>query len=131
MTTFTAIQVEAYDTEYGDDFVVHQIFFEDFAPEEGGQSWNFSRVLGDEDEGVCTVREIQQTTFYDGISSFRLSADCIVCSFTEDGARQAGTDGLTIMFKDIQPAMWRQVAAMAALVFTDRDYYSCDESGIV
>jgi hypothetical protein len=78
------------------DFVVHGIYFGEGDPEKGGQHWNFTRILGEDDDGVCTVKEIQEVTVYGGIVRFTLARDSATCEFDEDAAKETGVRKLLI-----------------------------------
>lgn len=103
------------------------IAFADGDPESGGYSWNFSRLL-DDDWGVCTVREIQQCTFYEGIAEFELSPRGVVCRFDDEGRAEARVSSLHIDFLEIDDDTWRQLANVADIVFQDRPYYHRSET---
>ena len=97
MIRFTARDIAAFSDDFSDDFVVFNIFFEEFNSEEGGESWNFQRALGadgtieslgEEDEGVCVVKEIQQLVFNKSIQEVELSRGRFVCKFDPEGKNQ-------------------------------------------
>ena len=98
MIEFHAHLVETWSQAYTEDFLVYSILFEESDPEAGGQSWHFSRSLGEEDDGVCTVKEIQKITFYEGIKSFQLDKHQLTCEFTLARANEIGIDGLLITY---------------------------------
>ena len=127
MIDFYANAVEAFSQKYTDDFIVHQIFFEESDPEAGGQSWNFSRSLGEDDDGVCTVKEIQQAVVYDGILKFQISRVRLACEFDGETARKTGTDRILIRY-DLSDETWESVCALAKLVFSDKPYFSISEA---
>ena len=131
MIEFFAKNVESLKTEYTDDFVVYGIFFEESDPEKGGQSWNFQRALGadgtlstlgEDDEGVNIVKEIQQAVFYEEIDSFSLSRDKAICKFSNNILKQAGTNKLVINF-DITDNKWSELSIMSSFVFLNCSYY--------
>lgn len=105
MTKFKATIVETFKNEFAEDSVVFNIFLEEFDPEEGGESWNFQRALGadgtlaslgEKDNGVCTVKEIQQVTLYEGIQKLELSRTQLFCLFDPDGSNETGIETLEI-----------------------------------
>ncbi|MGF1488898.1 MAG: hypothetical protein ACFBSE_17575 [Prochloraceae cyanobacterium] len=131
MIRFTAKTVEAFSTEFCKDFVVFNIFFEECDREEGGQSWSFQRALGadgtiesreEEDEGVCTVKEIQQLTLYEGIERVKLSRNKFVCKFNIEAIQQIKIEGLEIDYS-IDDDRWKRLIRIAVLVFRNRDYF--------
>ena len=132
MTKFIAHSVEAFENYYSEDFVVFNIFFEESDPEAGGQSWNLQRALGndktldslgEEDEGVCIVKEVQQVVLYEAIESAQLSRNRFVCIFDRVAAKKAGTGGIDVSFS-IDDERWTKLKAMAELVFLGRNYFS-------
>lgn len=123
MIEFKAKVVEAFSQEYTEDCIVHQIFFEESDPEKGGQSWNFSRELGDDDDGVCTVKEIQQATIYEGISSFNISSNKLVCKFDETGEAAVGANAIIIEY-ELNDDEWKKLKQIASLVFSEKLYFS-------
>jgi hypothetical protein len=131
MTKFTANKVEVFREVFSDDFTVFSIFFEEFDPEEGGESWNFQRALGtdgkieslgEDDDGVCTVKEIQQVTIYEGIQKVELSQTRLICEFDPETIKDTGTDALEINY-EISGDTWDKLREMAALVFKKREYF--------
>ncbi len=131
MKKFKAKIVASFKEEFSDDFVVFNIFFEESNPEDGGESWNFQRALGadgsieslgEEDDGVCTVKEIQQVTIYEGIESFILRRTSVVCVFQKDKHNETRTDGLEITFS-INDKQWEKLKYFSSLVFLRRTYF--------
>lgn len=131
MTKFTAKIVGAFKEEYSEDFAVFNIFFEEFSPEEGGESWTFQRALGangtisslgEEDEGVCIVKEIQQSTQYEGIMEVEISKNRFVCKFNSEAVEETKTEILEIDYV-INDQQWKKLSDMAALVFINKDYF--------
>ncbi len=118
---FKAQEVAAMSEEFTPDYVVHGIYFGEGNPEQGGQHWNFTRALETED-GVCTVKEIQQLTFYRGIKNFLLSRDGLVCEFDVKHAEHAGTKKLCISY-DISDERWNELRDKAKLVFSGEIYF--------
>ncbi len=78
---FAAERAVGHEEVYTPDFVVHGIYFGEGDPDHGGQHWNFTRTLGEDDDGVCTTREPQQITVYGGIHRFVLTRDSVTCGF--------------------------------------------------
>ena len=95
--SFVAENVSADTTDYTRDCVVYRIAFGTGDPEAGGDCWSFSRSF-DDDWGVCTVREVQQATVYDGIESFRLRRSGVECVFDAKTAKKTGYRELRIAF---------------------------------
>ena len=134
MTEYTATVVEYFSQHYGSDFVVFQIFFEDFDPEKGGQSWSFQRALGadgtveslsEEDEGVCIVKEIQQIVAYEEIDRFILERTRVACHFSDTFSQREGIDKLLIHL-NISNAQWNELVSMARTVFRGREYFNVE-----
>ena len=123
--SFRAERVASEEEAYTPDFVVHAIHFAAGNPEEGGQHWHFSRAVGDEadDDGVCTVMEIQEVTIYDGIAGFSLSRDGVRCEFDEKAAKAAGVRRLCIDYS-IDDATWESLQARARKVFEGEAYFA-------
>ena len=103
MTSFVANSVDGFENYFSEDFVVWNIFFEGSDPEQGGQSWSFQRALGkdgtleslgEEDEGICTVKEVQQATFYECVKKVILARESFFCEFTEKGAKESGASSI-------------------------------------
>jgi hypothetical protein len=117
-----ARMVAANEEEFTEDFTVHGIFFSEGDPEAGGQHWNFTRSLGDDDDGVCTVKEIQELTVYEGITNFEMSRTALVCEFDARAAERTGVRRLTISYQ-IDDATWTDLVIQAQLVFTDSAYF--------
>lgn len=120
--TFKAEQVEFYTEEFTPDFRVHAIHFAQGDPEEEGNHWNFSRSEPDDNEGVCTVKEIQQLTMYGGMNKFILERGKIICQFSEDAAFKTGFKTILIHFQ-IPEEKWEQLAEIARLVFYEENYF--------
>ncbi|HKQ92257.1 MAG TPA: hypothetical protein VJZ77_16475 [Blastocatellia bacterium] len=108
--------------EYTSDFVVHGIYFGEGDPEQGGRHWNFTRNLGEDDEGVCTVKEIQQVTVYGGIIRFTLARDSVTCEFDEEAAEETGVRKLLIDY-NIDDDTWRSLLKQAKFVFDGEEYF--------
>jgi hypothetical protein len=122
LLSFVADDVE---THVEADSELYLVAFSVGDVEVDGHSWNFSRDL-DDDSGVCTVREIQQATTYDGITSFNLHRSGLVCIFDTEGASEIGFSELQITFK-IDDRAWKQLTNIARNVFRDRLYFTCDD----
>lgn len=119
--TFHADRVAVDSTDYGDDYRVHSAHFGTGDPEVDGHHWHFSRCFRD-DDGVCTSREIQQATLYEGIRTFQVSRTNIRCIFESSGAREVGIRELSISF-EVDDAQWRRLSEMLDVVFRDKPYY--------
>ena len=119
---FKADFVEAASETYTPDFIVHGIYFGEGDPEQGGQHWNFTRNLETDDQGVCTVKEIQQVTVYGGIDEFVLGRNSLLCEFDENHAITTGTKKLLITY-DMGTEKWAALAEKAKLVFSGESYF--------
>jgi hypothetical protein len=119
---FNAELVAAQQEQYTCDCIVHGIFFGTGDPEAGGQHWNFTRMLGDDDEGVCTVKEIQEVTVYGGIVSFSMSRHGIVCEFNSKTSRETRTRRLEITYA-VDDATWATMIEQARHVFQGQRYF--------
>jgi hypothetical protein len=62
LLSFFAEKVAVETTEYTPEYIVYMIAVGTGDPEKDGHCWTFSRSFDDED-GVCTVREIQRAVF--------------------------------------------------------------------
>ena len=120
--SFDAEFIEALSKEFTPDFTVHGIHFGEGDPENGGEHWNFSRALTTEDEGVCTVKEIQQVTIYGGIARFSLGRNSLICDFDEEISPKTGTKKLCISYELPDPK-WEALKAKAKLVFSGEEYF--------
>lgn len=119
--SFTAEQVATHVEDYTETFRVFGAYFEAGDPEVDGESWNFTRSFED-DWGVCTVREPQRATFYDGIQALELSRSRLVCTFEQSAERQAGCARLEIQL-NVDDATWEKVAQMMDTVCTGKAFY--------
>lgn len=119
---FRADEVAAETEEFTPECVVYMIAFGTGNPEVDGHSFNFSRSF-DDDSGVCTVREIQRATVYEGILSFNLNRDGLQCLFESDAAREIGYLELRVSFQ-ISDEKWNQLESTAKKVFRDRTYFT-------
>lgn len=117
-----ATLVAAEGEGYTSDFVVHGIYFGEGDPEQGGQHWNFTRSRGEDDDGVCTVKEIQQVTIYGGIVRFTLARDRVTCEFDEEEAKETGVRKLFIEYS-INDDTWQSLVEQAKLVFDGEGYF--------
>jgi hypothetical protein len=111
---------------YTPDFVVHGIYFGEGDPEQGGQHWNFTRALGEDDDGVCTVKEIQQVTVYGGIVRFTLARHSMTCEFDEKAAKETGVRKLHIEY-GIDDDTWQSLVKQAKFVFYGEEYFEVAE----
>ena len=132
MKKFTADIVETFKNEFTPEFVVFNLFFEESDPEEGGESWCFQRALGadgtlksleGDDDGVCTVKEIQQAILHEGIKKLDLSRTQLVCVFEPHAVEETGTEGLEISYQ-IDDDLWNELKDMSAMVFVGKEYFS-------
>ncbi len=130
MIKFHANRVEAFRDEISDDFTVFNILFEESDPDLGGESWIFQRALGadgtikslgEEDDGVCVVKSVQQVTFSEGIRSIEISQNKFICEFDSVGRKGSKIDGLDISFY-ISEEEWVKIVQMAKLVFIEKPY---------
>ena len=121
MTKFIANSVESFRNYFSDDFVVFNISFEESDPEKGGESWSFQRTLGkdgtleslgEDDDGVCAVKEIQQATCYECIESAVLTRDSFSCLFTEKGSKECGTSSIQVAFS-LNDVQWEELKSTA------------------
>ncbi len=119
---FAAEMVAGHEEVYTPEFVVHGIYFGEGDPDHGGQHWNFTRTLGEDDEGVCTGREPQQVTVYGGISRFLLTRTRVTCEFAEQVAYVTGVRRLLIDLR-IDDEVWRSLVQQARLVFDGEPYF--------
>ncbi len=131
MKTFTANIVETFKNEFTPEFVVFNLFFEESDPEEGGESWCFQRALGadgtlksleGDDDGVCTVKEIQQAILHEGIQKLELSRTRLLCVFEPHAVEETGTQGLEINYQ-IDDILWKELKEMSSLVFTGKGFF--------
>jgi hypothetical protein len=114
--------VAAEEDGYTPEFVVHGIYFGEGDPEQEGQHWNFTRSLGEDDDGVCIVKEIQQVTVYGGIERFTLARDSVTCEFDEEAAKETGVRKLFIEYS-INDDTWQSLVEQAKLVFDGEGYF--------
>lgn len=119
--------VAANEQEFTEDFTVHGIYFGEGDPENGGQHWNFTRALGEDDDGVCTVKEIQVVTVYDGIIRFEMNRAGLECEFNDEAAEQTGVRRLTVAYQ-VDDATWSDLVTQAKMVFTDEPYFKLLET---
>lgn len=118
---FHADFVTASEEEYTPDFKIHGIYFGQGDPEQGGQHWNFTRSLED-DDGVCTVKEIQEVTVYGGIVSCVLSRQEFRCEFDAETALETMTQKLHITY-NIDDETWQAITKQASLIFDGDNYF--------
>ena len=119
--SFTAEQVAAHIEDSTETFRVYGVYFEAGDPELDGESWNFTRSFED-DAGVCTVREPQRATLYDGIQMLELSRSQLICAFDPAVQDQAGCARLEIQL-NLDDATWDKVAKMMDTVCTGKAFY--------
>ena len=118
--SFTAERVATQVRNYTDTFRVYGVYFESGDPESGGESWNFTRSFED-DDGVCTVREVQRATLYDKIQELRLSRSYLTCTFEPEGHTAAGY-ALEINLR-VDDSTWERVAQMMDTVCSGKSFY--------
>lgn len=121
--SFHAEHVAVTDDVYGADRV-YAVHFGCGDPERGGHHWNFQRCFSG-DDGVCTVREIQQATLYEGIRRFDATRGQVRCVFEATAVADAGFREVAITF-EIGDVEWNRLADGLDTVFRDRAYYSRD-----
>jgi len=119
---FHAEMVAGDEEESTPEYIVHGIYFGEGDPEQGGQYWNFTRSLDEDDDGVCTVKEIQEVVIYGGILSFTLSRQNLVCEFDEDASRFTKTRRLFITY-EIDNETWDALTKQARIVFEGERYF--------
>lgn len=109
--------VEIDETKYTPDFSVVGIYFGEGDPEIDGQHWNFTQSIGDdEDEGVCTVKEVQHAVLYGGISSFTISRNKILCVFDDKGLEETKVRNLVINYL-VDDKKWEELLEITKRVF--------------
>ncbi|PSB56563.1 hypothetical protein [Chamaesiphon polymorphus] len=127
LLSFTAEDVETHVEESSADTQYYLIAFSVGDVEVDGHSWSFSRGLDESDDwGVCTVKEIQQATIYECITSFDLHRSNLKCIFDEEGINCTGFSELQIIF-ELDDRAWKQLADTARIVFHDRPYFTCED----
>jgi hypothetical protein len=116
--------VEAQEEEFTPDYSVVGIYFGEGDPENGGQHWNFTQSIGDEeDEGVCTVKEIQQLVLYGNIDKFSLSKSQLHCTFNDSVIEKTGFKTLIINYQ-VSGQQWLLLQNMAKKVFNNEPYFN-------
>jgi hypothetical protein len=78
--------------------------------------------LGEDDGGVCTVKEIQQATVYGGIVRFKLARNSVTCEFDENAAKEIGVRKLLIEY-NINGDTWQSLVKQARYVFDGEGYF--------
>jgi hypothetical protein len=112
---FHADLVAAQEEEFTPDYSVHGIYFGEGDPEQGGQHWNFTRSL-DDDNGVCIVKEPQEIVIYGGIVRVSLARHNLMCQFSEAAAQSTKVRTLLITFT-IDGERWNALVEQALQVF--------------
>ena len=119
---FFAEHVETQNQEYTPDFTVVGIYFSENDELESGQHWNFTRGISsnedEQDDGVCTVKEIQQVTLYRGIDRFQLERDKLICEFSDNAVKETKVKRLLIQFQ-LSDAEYTELVEMTKRVFQD------------
>ncbi|HEX9002235.1 MAG TPA: hypothetical protein VGB07_20170 [Blastocatellia bacterium] len=118
---FHADMVTAIEEKYTPDFIVHGIHFGEGDPEQDGQHWNFTRS-SDKDDGVCTVKEIQELTVYGGIIACSLTRHYFSCEFDDGAVQKTMTHKLHITY-ELNDETWQAIMKQALLVFDGEDYF--------
>lgn len=120
--------IEAIEEEFTPTYKVVGIFFGEGDPEEGGQHWNFTQSIAEDDEDeVCTVKEIQQATIYGGITKFMMNSNGLVCKFDEAAAQKTGINELEIQY-NLDEEKWVELSSMAKRVFEGANYFTLNEA---
>ena len=119
--SFTAEHVDTHIEDFTETFRVYGVYFEAGDPEAGGESWNFTRSFED-DDGVCTVREVQRATLYDQIQELQLSRSELICTF-EPGAQDATGCARLEIHLNVDDATWEKVAQMMDTVCSAKAFY--------
>ena len=115
--------IEAHEEIYTPEYSVVGIYFGEGDPEQGGEHWNFTQSISDdEDEGVCVVKEVQQITFYGNIDSFILSRDHLTCIFSDSKVEQTGTKELVIYYQ-INDIKWIEISNAPKKIFINEHYF--------
>jgi len=131
MKKFTANLVDTFVEEFSEEYAVYNIFFEESDPDMGGESWNFQRALGadgtleslgEEDDGVCIVREIQQLTEYEKLELVEISRNRFYCKFSPEWVKTTQISGLDITY-ETDDAKWAELQNISNLVFVNKNYY--------
>lgn len=123
---FHAELVSGHEEEFTPDYIVYGIHFGEGDPEQGGQHWNFTRTLDDDDDGVCTVKEIQEVVVYGGIKKCTLTRQQFTCDFDEDTAQETSTRRLHVTYK-IDDETWQALKTQAMKVFDGEGYFQLQE----
>lgn len=119
--SFTAEHVDTHIEDFTETSRVYGVYFEAGDPEAGGESWNFTRSFED-DDGVCTVREVQRATLYDQIQDLQLSRSELICTFEPRAQGVAGCARLEIHL-EVDDATWERVAQMMDMVCSGKAFY--------
>jgi hypothetical protein len=128
---FGAEFVETSVEKFTDDYTVYTIYFGEGDPEIDGEHWNFQRSLED-DDGVCTVKEIQRWTVYEGITNFQLFRTNLICEFDKKTSLEAGVEKLKIIiYFQMDNKKWSKLKEVASIVFKDRDYFQIQEDNFL
>ncbi len=128
---FLAELVDVAEEEFTPEYTVIGIYFGEGDPEYGGQHWNFTESIGSDadDDGVCTVKEIQKVTVYGGISSFIMNRNKVVCEFNADTAPKTGVSTLVINY-NLGSKEWKKLSSMALRVFAkEKNFKLSEENG--
>lgn len=120
---FKAEFVESSVEKFTDDYTVYTIYLGEGNPEIDGEHWNFQRSLED-DDGVCTVKEVQQLTIYEGIINFQLSRNKLICEFDKETSKETGVEELKLIIHfQIDDEEWKKLKEIALIVFKDKNYF--------
>ncbi len=108
--------------DFTETFRVYGVSFGAGDPDNDGESWSFTRSFED-DDGVCTVREIQRATLYDKIQELRLSRSQLVCLVDRAAVDEAGCARLEINL-NLDMKTWEIIAGMMDIVCSGKTFYS-------
>ena len=123
MIEVSAELIEAVEEKYTSNFTVVGIYFGEGDPEKGGQHWNFTQSIGDdEDKGICVVKEVQEIVFYGNIEEFVISKKQLKCVFSDSMIETTGTKDLIINY-NISDQKWSEISVMAKKIFKGESYF--------
>ena len=122
--SFSAERVATDVETFTETCRVYSVAFQAGDLDADGEGWTFSRSFED-DDGVCTVREIQRATLYDGIRELRLSRARLTCVFEAAAAAEAGCERLEIDLQ-LEERTWDIIARMLDIVCSGKSFYHRD-----
>lgn len=120
--SFTAERVATLVETFTETHTVYGVSLETGDPDDDGEGWTFSRSFED-DDGVCTVREIQRATVYDRIRELNLSRAQLTCVFEPAAVDETGCERLEIALK-LEDRTWEILARMMDIVCSGKAFYS-------